>query len=285
MDVQGNPFKHYESSYVNKGFEKVLMDKFDTDPIGYKILLKYFQEVMLQADNFFLNADGSMLIKEWWNLFIHYWIFLAFIKALARNGQKVILLSFNYDLCIEQLLFFKGFNYGSITSSMYNIYKCLPNFGYDFTLLKLHGSFNFAICDKCNKIWCHNDYLWDKGDRWECRLCDNGGYNNLYIPPLLRKDLSLVKDAWDDASYFLSKADEVIVMGYSLPFYDINAKELFHNINKDANFYIIDKYAHKIYPNYSFVTCQNRFHYPCPFNWFTTNLIGTSWNEHNFFSF
>ena len=53
MDIQGNPFKHYESSYVNKGFEKVLMDKFDTDPIGYKILLKYFQEVMLQADNFF----------------------------------------------------------------------------------------------------------------------------------------------------------------------------------------------------------------------------------------
>lgn len=100
-------------------------------------------------------------------------------------------------------------------------------------ILKLHGSLNWMECKSCSKTFAFmlegktatRHY---QGMQKPCPEC-NGDTKPLLIPPTLLKSYEhrVIKDVWRRAEIALSNAEEVTVIGYSLPPTDFRAKWLF----------------------------------------------------------
>ena len=250
----------FESTHT---FEEMMIKIYEEDEILFSQLLYHYEKVFLLAESRFLNATGVVQPKDWVHSVEHYFYFNALLKGFASTGKQVVVITFNHDLCIETLLLWEGFNYGTITNKMFSSsdYPGLPSFGYDIVILKMHGSFNFSHCESCKKIWCESDYVWDKCNKlrgWTCNNCWNQSAMNMYIPPLIKKDINPLKETWNDAEKFLNRAKKVFAIGYSMPFYDTHAHDLLANINPAAGFRLIDPCATSTAKNYSYIEVNDR---------------------------
>jgi NAD-dependent SIR2 family protein deacetylase len=268
-----------ERSVNIKGIEELLMEAYASDRAKFDRLTNFYERVFFKADSRFKNVTGEVPTRRWVDETLQYFFLVAYFLEASASDKKVVVVSFNHDLCVEELVLNQGFNYGTLTNRMYSVgnYPGLPNFGSDFVLLKMHGSFNFAHCTSCNAIWCERDWVWDKGNDWPCGACGNTG-KNFYVPPSVIKDVSKLKESWDDAKYFLERAEEVFVIGYSLPSYDSHAVELFKNTNPTADLAIVDPFASNILERYAnTVPAKNRYYVESTWEEFTQDLMFEYW--------
>ncbi len=102
--------------------------------------------------------------------------------------------------------------------------------------LKLHGSIDWAYCPNrdCgsySKVFAVNQ-LNKKHYCFEC--CSEVQY--LIVPPVLNKDfrnIPFMKKVWNFARNEISRADEIVIWGYSLPSTDFYSKWLFRQTKEN----------------------------------------------------
>jgi hypothetical protein len=167
----------------------------------------------------------------------------SFIKLLTSRKNKVVseildeisFITFNYDLGLDYSIHSRGF---------YLDYGLTERPQKSFTLLKLHGSINWGFCQKCRTIVPFNfkdanyrldhetkHFRYDLGSNLKTR--DHCGMELLeqpvLVPPTWNKTQyhNQLSKVWQKASSKLEQAENIIIVGYSLPETDSFFKYLF----------------------------------------------------------
>lgn len=160
-------------------------------------------------------------------------IYRKFVERI--KNEDVAIISTNYDIIIDKVLFQFGLNYGTkmrnavggdfeiaanLTRPTQYIEAEKLNIG-KIMLLKIHGSLNWLYCAKCNEI----DITIDKGviktltGDYYChnRNCTNR-YEPLLITPTMFKNYEnrFIKETWSYAERKLTEAENITFIGYSL---------------------------------------------------------------------
>lgn len=113
---------------------------------------------------------------------------------------------------------------------------------YNIKILKLHGSFNWLVCPRCQRImvdWHEDISINELGgvdaNKKFCRFCKNENermddpiLQSLFITPTFLKELSTIniKNIWHNAFIELSEASKIVFMGYSFPDADFEFRYL-----------------------------------------------------------
>jgi NAD-dependent SIR2 family protein deacetylase len=231
------------------GFEQLLAKYHrEGDGDNFLKLLEYYQRLFLITE----NVAGMVVNPETGYLPIMYYLVLG---EMLRQIPQPIIITFNHDLWIEHGLE-RRVHYGSIESRMDFIAPPLldvEHIGFRepqgrVPLLKLHGSFGYLYCQHCDRFLVGEDNLWYFGPL-PCRIC-GGTLMPSYVPPLEEKDPNLYLESWEDARSALREADLVLVIGYSLPTYDLAARSMLSELNPDAMIYIVDPFYGQVRKNY-----------------------------------
>lgn len=154
-----------------------------------------------------------------------------------QNKQSIAVITFNYDLALDLAFYVRGIPIRYGLQSNENT-TALP-------LLKLHGSLNWVQCDTCKVIvpWYLQDYFskyhWNNhmmyrdigygtmGIDSHIKTFSHGDHpvqnGPLIVPPTWNKSghYSVLSPVWALAAKELSEAENIFVIGYSLPQSDI----------------------------------------------------------------
>jgi len=170
--------------------------------------------------------------EQSWHPPAPYESFVEMINRIApdRPWERCSIITLNYDLCLDYAL-----NWHSV-----EVEYCLgrqPAPG-AFRLMKLHGSLNWARCPKCGEVfpWRLPDYLRlfpcgpeagrprylevaSKMRSYTHRCGEHVEPDPFIVPPTWNKTMhrSQLENVWQAAANELAQAEEVIVIGYSLP--------------------------------------------------------------------
>lgn len=182
--------------------------------------VSYFEELLLSKFIELLTPDHTKAEHH---------VYIEFAKLL-EFGDTVV--SFNYDLIVEDLLRRSGRKYS---------YELKPEKGEQLSLnlLKLHGSVNLYYCPLCGTVYHIKVQKADKGSL-VCEKCSgvNGSVTlrHFIIAPTLFKSYSLpvLRSLWFKALEFLKEAREIYFIGYSLPEADILSYQLFDFARRSA---------------------------------------------------
>ncbi len=161
------------------------------------------------------------------------------IDYVVKPAESNCFISFNYDLFLDRAVSINNHN----LLGDYNLPFCIENISnfpgyerivngernnYDVDILKPHGSLNWARCSNCNDLYLtyHQEYKSILSRK--CKKCGNT-LSPILIAPTLRKNIiqSGLKNIWHKAEEFLINADNIVIIGYSFPDADIEAKWLF----------------------------------------------------------
>lgn len=157
--------------------------------------------------------------------------FVKLLFDMRSAGQTVSVLTFNYDVALDYAL------HANSVSANYGLGTDTRSDG--VPLLKLHGSLNWAKCNKCGVIvpWqLHEFFAVHRWDIWfhepkQCRLdlskkmtvfthCSEPVVPEpVIVPPTWNKTAyySEIAAVWKEAARHLSEAENIFVFGYSLP--------------------------------------------------------------------
>jgi len=149
-------------------------------------------------------------------------------QEAGENHRELTFITFNYDVALDYALSHNG----SLGGPDYCLSE--PPAFTRIPLLKLHGSINWGVCAECQKIvpwdfdrvrvsppYYGNDHIFDLGSNIDREQHCGRPLNRcpVIIPPTWNKtgyhqDLARV---WSRASSELSTAENIFVIGYSLP--------------------------------------------------------------------
>jgi hypothetical protein len=165
------------------------------------------------------------------------------LDVLYQLNKNDCIISFNWDTIIDFSLQRANMpqlkNYAKLLRADHINPSNFRNVG---LLLKLHGSFNWMICNnpKCstyNKIkppFQNNRYkLQPLRKTYTCPDCGNGNMKVLIVPPVSDKMIyknSFLKNQWLIAREKLLDISEIIFIGYSFPPTDYYSDWLFRQI-------------------------------------------------------
>ena len=156
---------------------------------------------------------------------------ISHLQALGWMN-KVSLLSFNYDLLID--------------NSVRNALNVEPDYAVSFrsvqnamaqgnnqpSLLKIHGSLNWLYCPTCNQMDCYAGQkivaeIAYNPARMTCDVCQEPRVP-IVVPPTFFKVMSnyYLQQIWKKAEETLREAHHLIFCGYSFPDADIHFKYL-----------------------------------------------------------
>jgi len=205
-----------------------------------------------------LTLAGSMQFQQSEN---RIQAFKDFIKSLDFKKRNISFISLNYDVILDNILFecvseniIEDYTYGAPLSDIAEKYMnasdqkfCREN---GVLLLKPHGSLNLVLCRRHRQCDCgegfyysNSDFLAVKAKDLRCPCCSTR-LEPLLIPPLYNKgnyvaDKSVRRPGtWRSTHEVyrqcvdrrtketLQDADEITVIGYSLPAYDYDFKTL-----------------------------------------------------------
>lgn len=174
--------------------------------------------------------------KTWMN-------YCRFFDDLFRNSRSVSVITFNYDLLVEQILDHLNlrFDYGSAEGIRFDDStrrRRLSQANPQVRIMKLHGSANWGVCRGCARSGTALDLVtaFDRPyvptRRRRCLVCRSKYLEAGIIPPILGKagEARHVEPVWRTARKALARAREIIVIGYSLPSADEEAKSLLHEV-------------------------------------------------------
>jgi NAD-dependent SIR2 family protein deacetylase len=168
--------------------------------------------------------------------------FVEVIRDLhQREAGSVSVITFNYDVAIDYALY---------SNSVPFEYRCGVPTGVDpgkkvnpgaIDLLKLHGSLNWGRCGKCDRIspWQLKEFFsshaWAPLEKFRthrtleisnllvqnsCSVCGTPlAENPVIVPPTWNKGNSHIglSSVWQAAAKHLAEAENVCIIGYSLP--------------------------------------------------------------------
>jgi len=173
-------------------------------------------------------------IESWFHDIYEDAIETTWLSEIVRKMrvEKAAIVSFNWDLVLDQLLF--G---GELDSKSYGLSKEL---GKGPLLLKPHGSLNWyegtqleyvtdlkrvEIFHRRNKDDCVHAFLPPRGVKSK----SGKQYTPLIIPPTYFKDFkpSIFKRLWQNCTEVLSTPKRLVFLGYSLPASDLHAQFIF----------------------------------------------------------
>ncbi len=192
-------------------------------------------------------------------------------KALLGGlGTGDTIINFNWDLLVDNLIsknHMQKPNYQYTFDKIFRVNNWEPDRSASDgpKLFKLHGSFNWMYCKKCEATYTFvltgkavADQIRDPEDeRLKCLACTGQTYP-VIIPPTLSKPYEawpVIKSAWEKAREALESAEEITIIGYSLPVTDFKAKWLFlESVAKRKEplrkLTVIDKYPNGLFEKY-----------------------------------
>jgi hypothetical protein len=140
-----------------------------------------------------------------------------------RKSRRDTIITFNYDLVCEHSLrrFGVAADYHLDPRSVDD--ERDPDSHGQVSVLKLHGSTNWGICDVCNKrVTILSNKLTDSPSEFKSLTCPDCGQQRfvpLLIPPSWDKSgyANLVAPIWKDAISELESATRICIIGYSIP--------------------------------------------------------------------
>lgn len=171
---------------------------------------------------------------------------IAAIREVLARFDLLGAVTANYDVTLEQVLGmaptseWPGFNYGNLRGVYHPPNTPFPRERQQFRppsglvrLSKLHGSLNWSPkADGDLDIYC------------DLRAAFRRGGTAAIIPPLPEKQVpSWLDHVWGEAFATLREADVWVVIGYSLPAYDIEVRRLFSAANHGQHIEILDPNA------------------------------------------
>jgi NAD-dependent SIR2 family protein deacetylase len=190
--------------------------------------MKYLVGRTLEVDTFHALEDaGFHTLKNERFKENQYRYFVALVtgiwnaKKLQGNRAVDSIISFNYDLVLERELAELGIlpDYQCGPNAIYS-----PKFDgerYQLKFLKLHGSLNWAICRKCNRLYHlrYKQYLVKNLSENVCEQCKEAIQSFLIVPPTWNKgtEQEFIRYVWSAALSELKQAGRIFIVGYSFP--------------------------------------------------------------------
>jgi len=160
-------------------------------------------------------------------------LYLLNNKAFPKHDVGII--SFNYDVALDYAIAQGHLQYS------YCLDGVIPKQG--ISLLKLHGSLNWAQCVKCGKVLSadltkplliprsNNPYIALIDESLYCKKCRRNTKlaRPLIVPPSWQKNsyYQKIRPVWTSAAKLLSEAENIFVIGFSLPETDSFFKYLY----------------------------------------------------------
>jgi hypothetical protein len=175
----------------------------------------------------------------------------SLLEPLYQNGVEPVVISLNYDVIVDNTMFGLSeqsphnpiIDYGVDISTPQ--YINVKNRGVYGRLYKIHGSLNWLYCEKCSRLdlfisegqnGLHTSKALEElyheapfNEAYSCRgthcrnpKCD-GFVSPVLITPTYIKDYQNphIKKVWQEAEKALKNADRAIIIGYSLPYDDV----------------------------------------------------------------
>jgi len=178
-------------------------------------------------------------------------------RGVSADPHEFSFITFNYDLCLDYALTFNHWNFD------YYLEKKEKTNPKATPLLKLHNSINWGSTNNnqiipypLNEFGLQYDWLgtrgpvfFDLGSKLKSRKCQEGKpFNELpvIVPPTWNKTAyqSQLTNVWSAASKVLSEAENIFVIGYSLPETDSFFRYLYalgtESNTRIRNFVVID---------------------------------------------
>ena len=183
----------------------------------------------------------------------------------GKNTHSVSVITMNWDDLLDRSLSRKCNSYNLTVKDEERIYSdyCIYDYGlngefmpsthikpngmYNLKYLKLHGSLNWLICPRCKRLFIDRDHSIAIRDE-VCRFC-NTEYSvkpphlgGIIITPTFMKTLSELhlKSIWQNAFLELSKATEIVFIGYSFPDADFEMRCLLKKaVNPDTSITVV----------------------------------------------
>lgn len=174
-------------------------------------------------------------------------VYKKFIEDRLNNDNFYYLISLNYDILLDFEL--ADFFFDNTPGDLYLPWNYAISFNhidYKFerynregkdvriSLLKPHGSFNWVHCNNCFKITLHPYYIrYENCNYFEkktkCPLCGSNNCELVLVPPAYFKKgskFSILKYVRCKCAQALQRADEITIIGYSLPKEDVDIRKL-----------------------------------------------------------
>lgn len=137
-------------------------------------------------------------------------------KCQSRNTS---IITFNYDLVLDDALWRIGY------FPEYHLPRAeleAPGGPRRISLLKLHGSTNWAVCRNCAHVVVRYSKLTSFPSELrsqECTRCKKSGLQLLLVPPSWDKTeyQGLMRSVWEKAAEALNSATRICIIGYSMP--------------------------------------------------------------------
>jgi hypothetical protein len=155
---------------------------------------------------------------------------LSYAKLVSLLKELQILeatafVSMNYDILLDRVLHLSGSHvpdYG--IDAFYEKHKPEPidqPASQPVTLLKLHGSLNWRVCESCHILRDFRELTVWPNDM--CIDCEENTGRPMLIRPTLLKDFRhrVWRDVWRKAGHVLASAGKWVFVGYSLPLADV----------------------------------------------------------------
>lgn len=156
--------------------------------------------------------------------------FAKIVRHLAQNNRLSII-TFNYDLVFDFVLRKNG--------TFYSYGEPVDHVARKVQLLKLHGSLNWCWCPECGEIkrsllpkpYKVSEFAAQRFvplDLGTCNKCTNH-FEPFIVPPTYDKaeHHNTLQGIWQAAAASLSEAEDLYVIGYSLPDSDLFFRYLF----------------------------------------------------------
>jgi hypothetical protein len=183
-------------------------------------------------------------------------------RAASAAGTRVTVVSTNYDTVVEKRVYERLDRLGVPLGTCVDLgipwrdarrdeLHMRPR-GASLAFLKLHGSLNWARCEVCGHIMMHPTKRIAPMEFWtratpHCECWCNGRLRSVIVTPSYIRD---VRDAnllsiWNAALEDLRRADEWILIGYSLPSEDVAIRSIllraFHTRTQDLRIRVVQK--------------------------------------------
>jgi hypothetical protein len=195
-------------------------------PALKKVIIETIEATQLfrVAPQVFQESTG-MVLKKHIAPSAEYEAFADLIKDLAVAGHDVAVLTFNYDVGVDFALQQQPLSYASaLEEDPENV---------RVELLKLHGSLNWAQCPQCKKVSIKPlrtvPPVAEMGE-YSASLRPSRGIREIHCPGNEREEPFIVPPTWSKSEHYsaispvwrraaqrLGEAENIFIIGYSLP--------------------------------------------------------------------
>ena len=222
-----------------------------------RILKKHYIDEMLELLKRQGEEDGANLVRQL--IFEHIAqasfdsqysnqnkLYKRFVKEILKNKspKTTSVISLNFDCMLQDEEFDNGvcfdylIHFDWIADSKEKLYKHSSN---PIPLIKLHGSFDWGICEKCG--WLHLYHTFIYRTVYKDKVCAKEKCGGEVTPFMVTHEKydEKINYLWNVVKEHLGEAHRVTIIGYSFPEYDQRVIKLFReSLNTNVRLEVVD---------------------------------------------